>query len=100
LINPKFIIKDPFIPVQLIKNEFLKEEDIDDLEPLEKNFHSIRALENCAFFDILLPHYNDSRICSYYQIHSVNSQKDSIYNLIPGNFPNSSTNIKFIKLNS
>ena len=49
--------------------EVLKEGLIDDLDPIHKNLHKIEALEDCIFFDVLLPHYDlTSRNCNYYTI--------------------------------
>ncbi|KAL4447003.1 hypothetical protein ABPG74_014975 [Tetrahymena malaccensis] len=53
----------------LDSEEILSEGFIDDLDPLHKNLHYIEAVEDCVFFDVLLPHYDlKKRYCNYYNI--------------------------------
>jgi hypothetical protein len=55
----------------LQSEEILEEGWIDDLDPEHSNLHNIEALEDCVFFDVLLPHYDlKSRFCNYYQLTS------------------------------
>lgn len=55
----------------LTSEEILGEGWIDDLDPEHSNLHSIEAMSDCVFFDVLLPHYDlKSRFCNYYKIAS------------------------------
>jgi len=38
------------------------------LYPSQSNLHCFTAVDPCAFFDILMPPYNETRKCSYYKI--------------------------------
>lgn len=61
------------------------------------NFHSIRALENTLFFDVLAPPYSDKNDCTYYTLKRISDQgkligieteKNSVHSLFPEDFKN------------
>ncbi|KAL3112980.1 hypothetical protein niasHT_013445 [Heterodera trifolii] len=54
---------------ELILDGACKDPPIAIVEPNTANVHSIEALEDgAAFFDLLVPGYNDSRSCNYYTL--------------------------------
>jgi hypothetical protein len=59
-----------FFKVKEKEKILLEINDISILTPFENNIHSIHALEDSAFFDIILPAYDDEsgRECDYYKI--------------------------------
>ncbi len=49
--------------------ETLKENELVYLHKMDRNIHSIEALEDSAFLDILIPSYdNINRFCNFYDL--------------------------------
>ena len=74
--------EENFFPVDERNEVNLKINDIGVLTPEYNNIHEVYAIEDSAFFDILIPAYdeNNYRICNYYEIieKKINC-KDKIY---------------------
>ena len=51
----------------------LKQDDISILTPFSNNIHQIHAMEDSAFFDIILPAYDEEneRECDYFELMNV-----------------------------
>lgn len=71
----------------------MKKDDVSYLNPIYKNIHSFKALEDTAILDILVPNYDDeTRFCNFYMEVDDDNEEIKLEEIIQNNHLESKMN--------